>query len=109
MSPDPAATVSCTQTSSGKEMRSGDPGTPIRMPGRNAAAAAKVNGGDVTRDSAGDNTLRDALAFALVSSEAEILATLDERGAIDGLPFMPEMLAYCGKRLRVELRADKTC
>ena len=44
-----------------------------------------------------------------VRSEAEILATLDERGAIDGLPFMPEMLAYCGKRLRVELRADKTC
>jgi hypothetical protein len=44
-----------------------------------------------------------------VRSEEEILATLDERGAIDGLPFMPEMLAYCGKRLRVELRADKTC
>jgi hypothetical protein len=44
-----------------------------------------------------------------VRSEQEILATLDECGAIDGLPFMPEMLEFCGKRFRVEKRADKTC
>lgn len=44
-----------------------------------------------------------------VRSEEEILATLDERGALDGLPFMPEMLAYCGKRVPMALRADKTC
>ena len=44
-----------------------------------------------------------------VRSEAEILATLDEQGALDGLPFMPEMLQFCGKRFRVEKRADKTC
>src|SRR5262245_11972289 len=44
-----------------------------------------------------------------VRSEAEILATLDAGGTLDGLPFMPEMLAHCGKRLRVEQRADKTC
>ena len=44
-----------------------------------------------------------------VRSEQEILATLDETGAIDGLPFMPEMLEYCGKRFRVEKRSDKTC
>jgi hypothetical protein len=44
-----------------------------------------------------------------VRSEQEILATLDEQGAIDGMPFMPEMLAHCGKRFRVEKRADKTC
>jgi hypothetical protein len=44
-----------------------------------------------------------------VRSEKEILATLDEQGSIDGMPFMPEMLEYCGKRVRVEKRADKTC
>lgn len=44
-----------------------------------------------------------------VRSEQEILATLDEQGAVDGMPFMPEMLEYCGKRFRVEKRADKTC
>jgi hypothetical protein len=44
-----------------------------------------------------------------VRSEQEILATLDEFGAVGGMPFMPEMLEYCGKRFRVEKRADKTC
>jgi hypothetical protein len=44
-----------------------------------------------------------------VRSEAEILATLDETGTLDGLPFMPEMLAYCGQQVRVSKRADKTC
>ncbi|GAB2938843.1 hypothetical protein ACFMQL_15985 [Nonomuraea fastidiosa] len=44
-----------------------------------------------------------------VRSEAEILATLDERGELDGLPFMPEMLAYCGKRLTVHKVAHKLC
>ena len=44
-----------------------------------------------------------------VRSEAEILATLDATGALDGLPFMPEMLAFCGQRLRVDKRADKAC
>jgi hypothetical protein len=44
-----------------------------------------------------------------VRSEEEILGTLDECGAVNGLPFMPEMLKFCGKRFRVEKRADKTC
>jgi hypothetical protein len=44
-----------------------------------------------------------------VRSEQEIFATLDEQGTVDGMPFMPEMLEYCGKRFRVEKRADKTC
>src|SRR5262245_52368222 len=44
-----------------------------------------------------------------VRSPAEILATLDAQGCLDRLPFMPEMLAYCGKRFRVHKRADKTC
>jgi len=45
----------------------------------------------------------------VVRSEAEILATLDADGRLDGLPFMPEMLAYCGQTFRVFKRADKTC
>lgn len=44
-----------------------------------------------------------------VRSEAEILTTLDERGTIDGLPFMPEMLEFCGSRFTVQSRAHKTC
>lgn len=44
-----------------------------------------------------------------VRSKAEILATLDQSGALDGLVFMPEMLAFCGTRSRVLKRADKTC
>ncbi len=42
-------------------------------------------------------------------SAPEILATLDARGELDGLPFMPEQLVFCGKRLRVERTAHKTC
>jgi hypothetical protein len=44
-----------------------------------------------------------------VLSAAEIAATLDRAGALDGVPFMPEMLAFCGRRMRVHRRADKTC
>jgi hypothetical protein len=42
-------------------------------------------------------------------SRTEILATLDESGAADGLPFMPEMLESEGSDLTVYKRADKTC
>ncbi len=44
-----------------------------------------------------------------VRSEAEILATLGPDGALDGLPFMPEMLASCGRQFNVENRADTAC
>lgn len=43
-----------------------------------------------------------------VRSQAEILATLDEDGALEGLPFMPEMLRFCGRPFRVLSRADRT-
>src|SRR5204863_121328 len=33
----------------------------------------------------------------------------DSNGTLDHMPFMPEMLPYCGKRFRVFKRADKTC
>jgi hypothetical protein len=44
-----------------------------------------------------------------VRSPAEILSTLDERGALDGLPFMPEMAAFCGGRFVVDRRAERIC
>ena len=44
-----------------------------------------------------------------VRSRQEILATLDEKGMLDHMPFMPEMLQYCGKRFRVFKKAHKTC
>ena len=44
-----------------------------------------------------------------VRGENEILATLDHEGRLDALPFMPEMLQYCGRRFRVFKAAHKTC
>ncbi len=44
-----------------------------------------------------------------VRSSSEIAATLDVDGKLDGVPFMPEMVKYCGSRIRVSRRADKTC
>lgn len=44
-----------------------------------------------------------------VRSREEILSTLDANGRLEAMPFMPEMLQYCGKRFRVSKRADKTC
>lgn len=42
-----------------------------------------------------------------IRSRDEILGTLDGNGALDGVPFMPEMVAYCGTRARVFRRIDK--
>ncbi|MGB9067688.1 MAG: hypothetical protein WCC21_03885 [Candidatus Acidiferrales bacterium] len=44
-----------------------------------------------------------------VRRKEEILATLDSDGRLEGMPFMPEMFAFCGKRFRVYKRAHKTC
>ncbi len=44
-----------------------------------------------------------------VLTQEEILVTLDERGRLGNLPFMPEMLEFCGKQFRVHRRTDKTC
>lgn len=44
-----------------------------------------------------------------VRSMEEILRTLDSNGQLDGMPFMPEMFAFCGKRYKVYKRAHKTC
>lgn len=44
-----------------------------------------------------------------VRTQEEILQTLDSEGRFDGMPFMPEMFAFCGQRFRVYKRAHKTC
>jgi hypothetical protein len=44
-----------------------------------------------------------------VRSKREILLTLDAKGQLKGLPFMPEMFRYCGQRFKVYKRAHKTC
>jgi len=44
-----------------------------------------------------------------VRAPLEILQTLDENGALDGWPFMPEMIEFIGKRFRVRRRVLKTC
>jgi hypothetical protein len=44
-----------------------------------------------------------------VQSKEEILRTLDHKAQLDGMPFMPEMLAFCGKRFQVYKSAHKTC
>jgi hypothetical protein len=40
---------------------------------------------------------------------SQILATLDADGTVAGIPFMPEMLPYIGRRVRVSKRIEKIC
>ena len=47
-------------------------------------------------------------SFEVLSKE-EILKTLDQNGQLDGMPFMPEMFAFCGQQFQVYKRAHKTC
>lgn len=48
-------------------------------------------------------------ALVEVRSPSEILATLDSNGELESLPFMPEMLAYTGRRFVVDGRTEKIC
>jgi hypothetical protein len=57
------------------------------------AATAKLRKGDVVE----------------VRPAAEILATLDDRGELDALPFMPEMVSMCGRRYTVAARTERIC
>jgi hypothetical protein len=47
--------------------------------------------------------------WVTVRSLPEILATLDSDGKLDSLPFMPEMIRFCGRKFVVAKRAEKTC
>lgn len=42
-----------------------------------------------------------------IRSFEEIRRTLDSKGCLDGMPFMPEMIPHCGKKFRVFRCVDK--
>ena len=44
-----------------------------------------------------------------VLSAQEILQTLDDKGTLESLPFMPEMVPFIGRRFQVFKKATKTC
>ena len=44
-----------------------------------------------------------------VKDLASIRATLSPEGDLEGLPFMPEMSTYCGRRMKVFKRVHKSC
>jgi hypothetical protein len=44
-----------------------------------------------------------------VRSQEEILSTLDTKGCLENMPFMPEMARYTGRRFRVFKRAHRSC
>ncbi len=59
-------------------------------------------------------TLKTMNGFAVgdvveVKTAEDILAGLDDRGERESLPFMPEMLKFCGKRFVVDKISHKTC
>jgi hypothetical protein len=55
------------------------------------------------------NTTLRAGQLVEVRSAEEIMATLDENGEFESLPFMPEMLTYCGRQFTVGKVANKLC
>jgi hypothetical protein len=55
------------------------------------------------------NSIFKAGDWVTVKSKEEILATLDSRGQLEGLPFMPQMLQYCGRKFKILKRAHKAC
>lgn len=59
------------------------------------------------RDRGGD-MIRSGDWVEILDRES-LLATLDVDGTDERMPFMPEMLQYCGRRFRVSKVAHKTC
>lgn len=47
--------------------------------------------------------------WVVVRSREEIFATLDGAACFEKLPFQPEMLTFCGRRMRVAKVAHKSC
>jgi hypothetical protein len=47
--------------------------------------------------------------WVIVRSKEEILMTLDNNGRLEELPFMPQMLEFCGRRLQVHRHVHKLC
>jgi len=53
--------------------------------------------------------MRSGRFWSRVRTEREILATLDQDGTLNGLPFMPRCSLTGGRTFRVRGRAGKTC
>ena len=83
---------------------SGHPGWHDLLPRNSTPLTCNING----RTIPGSLKLK-AGELVEVRNREEILSTLDKNGCLDGMPFMPEMFAFCGSRLRVFKRAHKTC
>src|SRR5437667_11237734 len=47
--------------------------------------------------------------FVEVKAPTEILQTFEAEGTLDHVPFMPEMVEFCGRRFQVSRRVVKTC
>ncbi len=58
--------------------------------------------------SSSDDRLRTG-DWVQIKCPRDIAATLDAEGQFEQLPFMPEMVRFCGQRMRVVRRAQKTC
>ena len=69
--------------------------------GERSEIAAQTNMGVIGRLKVGD--------WVEVRPESEILRTLDSNGQLEGMPFMPEMLRFCGRKFRILKCAHKTC
>src|SRR5260221_10095240 len=79
---------------------------------RGALVCTKNNGrwaGRTSGERATSNTQYYVGDLVEIRSKEEILSTLDSRGQLEGLPFMPQMFQYCGQRFRIYKRAHKTC
>ena len=83
---------------------SGQPGWHDLLPDNSTRTTDKVIGNSIPK-----RLELKAGELVEVRSREEILSTLDKTGCLDGMPFMPEMFAFCGKRLPVYKRAHKTC
>src|SRR5262245_46608243 len=87
-----------------------DDGRPCRRIGRSLNVLEHLEKGNTVslETSLGRQPLRpgDVVEVRPVN---EILATLDKHGTLDGMPFMPEMIAHTGRRYTVTRRVDKIC
>src|SRR5262245_41150938 len=79
-----------------------------QQPRQSSAAAAPVATGRVPSEPSTALDLEPG-EMVRVRGARQIFATLDERGALENLPFMPEMVKHCGRTFTVSKRADKTC
>jgi hypothetical protein len=76
------------------------PVRPLGQPGEKQFPLSVLTREAKSSDKQGGSDLRAGDLVAVRTAD-QILRTLDSDGTLDGLPFMPEMLEFCGKRFRV--------